>query len=294
MYNKIFVYILYTLCLINSASAQAEILKLTTWNLEWLVSQKDIQNTPIPHNVNLRNTSDFQQLQQYAIKLQSDIVALQEIGSLETLRFVFPANEYLFFISRDPIAQHTALAVRHSVFAHIEQNPDLTELGNINGSHPLRSGLDLTFYTKEKNSLRILVLHLKSGCQDYPLTNKALKPSCQFLKEQLPILQEWIRKRLMEKQAFIILGDFNRVISPNEFFYKSLSEKITSPTFPTAYQANPCWGGSYFIDGFMLDHHTTKWFIPNSLSVLKYKEQGFNQQNQLSDHCPVSIKLSIP
>ncbi|MDI2112325.1 endonuclease/exonuclease/phosphatase family protein [Commensalibacter nepenthis] len=294
MYKKICFCIFYTLLFFTTDAVQAATIKLTTWNIEWLVSEKDIQNTPIPHNVNLRKSDDFGILQRYVIKLHSDIIALQEIGSLETLNSIFPANDYVFFISKDFIAQHTALAVRKNMIEHIEQNTDLTALSTLNESHPLRSGLDVTLYTRGHNSLRILVLHLKSGCQDYPLTHKNLKAACRLLKKQLPILQEWVQKRLEKKQAFIILGDFNRIISPNDFFFQSLSEKMTTPTFPTAYQASPCWGGGYFIDGFILDQNAAQWFIPNSLRVLRYQEQDYAQQNQLSDHCPVSITLSIP
>lgn len=292
MYKKILIYLFYTLFLFISESAHAKNLKLATWNVEWLVSQKDIEVTPIPHDVLLRQPSDFQALLQYNNKLNADIVALQEVGSIETLNSIFPKNQYLFFISNDPIAQHPALAIRKNIFDHIQQNPDLTELSHTAFSRPLRSGLDVTVYTQH-DSIRILVVHLKSGCQDYPLDRQQLKKSCLLLKEQQPILQEWIKKRLEEKQAFIILGDFNRVVSPNEFFFKELSTK-TSLTIPTAYKANPCWNGNYFIDGFLLDPITTQWLIPNSLRVMKYKEQDFDQQNKLSDHCPVSIRLSIP
>lgn len=288
MYKPVFFYALFVL---TSTYAQAKNLKLATWNVEWLVSYKDIQITPIPKDIHLRSPEAFKRLRHYGEKLQADIIALQEVGSIETLSKIFPDNQYLYFITKDPIAQHTALAIRNNVFVKIEQNPDLIELNQANNSRPLRSGLDITLYT-QTNSLRILVIHLKSGYQDYPLDRPKLKQSCTLLKEQQPILKKWIQKRLDENQAFIILGDFNRIISPNDLFFKTLSDK--NLFYPTAYQANPCWEGNYFIDGFIINSKAKTWLQSNSLRVLKYIERGYNEQNQLSDHCPVSVKLSIP
>lgn len=288
MYKHI---LLYTLLFLSNTYANAKTLKLATWNVEWLVSYKDSQAAPIPKDIRLRQPESFNKLHHYGEKLQADIIALQEVGSIETLTQIFPTEQYLYFITQDPIAQHTALAIRNNIFVDIQQNPDLIELNPSKSARPLRSGLDITLYTKE-NSLRILVIHLKSGCQDYPLDRPKLKQSCILLKEQQPILQKWIQKRFDEGQAFIILGDFNRIISPNDLFFQKLSDK--NLFYPTAYQANPCWEGNYFIDGFIIDQKAKMWLQPNSLRVMKYTEQGYDEQNQLSDHCPVSIKLSIP
>ncbi|CAI3936376.1 endonuclease/exonuclease/phosphatase family protein [Commensalibacter papalotli (ex Botero et al. 2024)] len=291
MYKKFLLYVFYTLLLLTTRPGRATILKLATWNVEWLVSQKDTQNFPIPQDVNLRQSADFKMLLHYGGKLQADIIALQEVGSIETLNLIFPKDQYLFYISKDPIAQHTALAVRKNIFKDIKQNSDLTELSRIDRFRPLRSGLDITLYTKQ-SSMRILVIHLKSGCQDYPLDRPKLKPSCILLKDQQPIIQKWIQNRVKEKQAFIIIGDFNRVVSPQDLFFKSLSN--IDLYFPTAYKANPCWEGNYFIDGFIIDPNANKWFLPDSLRVMKYKEQSNDAQNKLSDHCPVSVKLLVP
>lgn len=291
MYKIILFNVFYTLFWLTNVSVQAKTIKLTTWNVEWLVSSKDIINTPIPKDIAIRKTPDFKNLLFYSHKLQADIIAAQEVGSIETLTMIFPTDQYFFFISKDLIAQRTAIVIRKNLFEHIKQNMDLTELSLIHKFRPLRSGLDITIYTKE-NSLRILVVHLKSGCQDYPLDRAKLKQSCLLLKAQLPILKKWVTKRIEEQQAFIVLGDFNRVISPNDSFFTSLSSK--NLFFPTAYKANPCWEGNFFIDGFIIDPKANQWLIQNSLRVMKYTEQGYDAQNKLSDHCPVSVKLSIP
>lgn len=288
MYKHIF---FYALLFLTSTYAQAKTLKLVTWNVEWLVSYEDTKTTPIPKDIHLRQPESFKQLYHYGEKLQADIVALQEVGSIKTLNKIFPTGQYFYFITKDPIAQHTALAIRNNVFFNIQQNPDLIELNQSKNSRPLRSGLDITLHTKE-NSLRILIVHLKSGCQDFPLDRPKLKQSCLLLKEQHLILKNWIGKRLKENQAFIILGDFNRIISSHDLFFNKLSDK--NLFYPTAYQANPCWEGNYFIDGFIMDPKAKMWLQPNSLRVMKYTEQGYDEQNKLSDHCPVSVKLSMP
>lgn len=288
--GKFILSCLITASLLNSPNAKAEILKVATWNVEWLLTQKDLKKTTIPNNVILRNTKDFKRLLTYIHKLNADIIALQEVGSIETLQEIIPKEQYLFFISDDLIAQHTAIAIRKNPNYSIERHVDVSALSHIEHTHILRSGLDITIHTK-KDSLRLLVVHLKSGCQSYLLNSR--KMDCIILKQQIPFLQEWIQARIKEQQAFIILGDFNRNISVNDDFFKSLSP--SSPlTIPTAKFATPCWGGGYFIDGFILDPKASNWIINGSLRVMTYTEKDNDSQKLLSDHCPVSIKIALP
>ncbi|MDI2090581.1 endonuclease/exonuclease/phosphatase family protein [Commensalibacter oyaizuii] len=291
--NKIFLQITLILFYFLTLPVYAQPFKIATWNIEWLLSLQDKQNFKVPSGLALRNAQDFKKLAFYTQKLNADIIALQEIGSLQTLQSIFPNNQYVFFITGDTIAQHTALAVRNNFFDRIQRNSDLTELGHISPPHPLRSGLDITIY-KNNHSFRILVVHLKSGCRDQLLNSK--KTACLILKQQHPILKKWISDRLNEHQAFIIIGDFNRVLSAHDPFFDTLTS--TSPdthlTIPTAGMATPCGDGNYFIDGFILDPQASHWLVPNSLRVMVYKEQGNETPKTLSDHCPVSIQLEIP
>lgn len=282
----IFCFLFLSLC----PSLQAKPIKITTWNIEWLLSSSDIKNYKIPTDVRIRRPEDYIRLNYYINKLNSDIIALQEIGSIDTAKHIFPPNQYYFFISQDKIAQHPFLAIRKTLPFRIKQNSDLVTLSKVNTNHTLRSAIDLTLYHNKAN-LRILVVHLKSRCQDKPLTNS--KSACADLRKQQIVLQQWIIKRNKEKQPFIILGDFNRILSLHDAFFSSLSPSFPI-TIPTTGFASPCWGGNYFIDGFILNQQAGQWFIKRSLKVMVYKEKQFKDQLHLSDHCPVSIELSLP
>lgn len=288
-FNKIILVFYCWFALLTVISLQAKTIQITTWNTEWLLSKSDFAHYKTPTDVQLRNPKDITRLAYYARQLNSDLFALQEVGSIETAQQIIPKDQYRFFTTQDEIPQHPVLAIRKTLPFHMIQNPDLVTLSHAGKTHPLRSGLDLTLYNDHVN-IRILVVHLKAQCQDKPLTS-SLK-ACTSLKQQQLALQHWITARVQEHQPFIILGDFNRILSLHDDFFKELS-KITPLTIPTTQLASPCWGGNYFFDGFVLDTTLNQSIIPNSLKVLVYQEKNYMLQSNLSDHCPVSIKLDL-
>jgi hypothetical protein len=56
--------------------------------------------------------------------------------------------------------------------------------------------------------MRLLTLHLKSGCNRDPLTRH--RDACRKLQAQVPVLESWIDARAAEGVPFAVLGDFNR------------------------------------------------------------------------------------
>lgn len=283
--KKYFLIFLLGFVYCSTFKADARSLKLTSWNIEWLVSSQD--SFSLPEDIVFRQKKDFDRLASYVKQLNADIIGLQEIGSIATLQQLFPADNYQILLTNDSIPQHVGLAIRKGL--HFERHPDLTALNvyRADAHHPLRSGLDITLY-EFKIPLRLLIIHLKSGCQDYPLDKSS--HSCPILKTQLLVVKNWIQERIKNHEAFILMGDFNRVLSQQDPFFKTLSSDI--PLFmPSFGFANPCWRGSFFIDGFLISDQARTFIVPNSLRVMIYKEQDRIQKNLLSDHCPVSIKL---
>ncbi|MUH04893.1 endonuclease/exonuclease/phosphatase family protein [Commensalibacter sp. ESL0392] len=272
-----------------SFTLHARTIKITTWNTEWLLSKSDLDKYEIPSDIQARHSKNFTRLSLYARKLNSDIIALQEVGSVETARRILPEDQYDFYITQDNIAQHPVLAIRKKLSYNIIKNPDLTALSKNDKTHILRSGLDLTLYDHRIN-IRILVVHLKAHCPERSLYSQ--QKACNILNQQKIIIQKWIADRIKDKQAFIILGDFNRIVSFNDEFFQSLSTE-SSLSIPTSQLASPCWGGNYFLDGFILDPILSESIIPNTLKVLVYKEKQYMIHADLSDHCPVSLNLSL-
>jgi endonuclease/exonuclease/phosphatase family metal-dependent hydrolase len=156
---------------------------------------------------------------------------------------------------------------------------------------PLRSGADVTLHLAG-GPLRLLAVHLKTGCWAKSLRSHLR--ACETLKEQLPVLQDWIAARQQERVPFIMLGDFNRRMVADDPFLAAL-ERAAPMLVPTSTQSDPCWGErSEFIDHILLGGRTASWLEPDSLQVMVYREQDPAWKERLSDHCPVSVMLDAP
>lgn len=274
--------------LLNHA-ASAHPLKLSTWNMDWL-TDRPAGDPDFPPDVGRRTSADFSDLARYAAHLNADIIGLQEVDSVTAAHRVFPAGRYRIILSEDAIPQRVGLAVRGGI--QVTENPLYQALAVVSPAihHPLRSGLDLTL-TDGDTVLRVLVVHLKTGCWDAAPTDRG--HSCPILRQQMAVLNDWVLQRRDEGVPFAILGDFNRRLTSADPFMRALD--AASPlTLVTAGKASPCWGGEYFIDHILLGNKARGWLVPNSLRVMTYQGASSARRSSLSDHCPVSVTLSLP
>ncbi|MBE7730943.1 endonuclease/exonuclease/phosphatase family protein [Komagataeibacter sp. FXV3] len=264
-------------------------LKLSTWNLEWLTMRP--QGDPaLPPDVTPRTPAEMDRLAHYASRLAPDIAALEEIDSPQLAARLFPVPRYRIIISDDPVVQKVAVAVRADLV--VMRHADVTALDVYPSTapHHLRAGLDLTI-GQGADSLRVLVVHLKAGCRDSQPA--ARKPACQTLMRQIAIVQDWIMERQDEGEAFVVMGDFNRLLAPDDPAWRALSENGPL-ALATAGRASPCAQGNYFIDHIIAGGPAREWLRPDSLRVMLYRENGHDDTTRLSDHCPVSVRLSLP
>ena len=280
-------FIVLLLCL--AWQARAETLKISTWNLNWLTNRSRA-DTQLPADVHTRAPEDFALLAGYARKLAADIVGFQEVDGPDAAARVFDPQRYSILTIAEPVTQRVGLAVRRDLAVH--RNPDVTALDVEPGARfPLRDGLDATVDLPGGHSVRILVVHLKTGCQTDPLAGST-RAQCILLAQQVPVVASWVGDRAREGVPFLLMGDFNRVLDTPEELGGALTAAAPMLRVTQGY-ADPCWDGDVFIDHIFLGGPARGWLVPGSLRVQMFTETGDQWRARLSDHCPVSVRLSF-
>jgi len=286
------VLILLVIPVVHPGGSGAAELKIATWNLNWLTTRATGpggQSTPgLPANVRPRDSDDFARLRRYALELNADVVALQEVDGREAAARVFPAELYSIHMTRDRVTQRVGFAVRRGL--PYDANPDVSALA-LDPDLRLRGGADITLHAPD-GPLRLLAVHLKQGCQDRNLRKPADR-ACLTLRSQIAPLRDWIAARQREGMPFIVLGDFNRRMDQRDPFLAALRE--TAPLArATEGRSSPCWGAEDFIDHILAGGAATGWMRQDTLRVLTFRETGPEWKDRLSDHCPVSVRFTIP
>ncbi|HUB49475.1 MAG TPA: endonuclease/exonuclease/phosphatase family protein [Acetobacteraceae bacterium] len=267
-------------------TALAAELKIATWNLDWL-TDRPANDPALPSDVHVRGAGDFDRLRYYAAQLNADVIAIQEVDGSAVAARLFPASQYSIHMTHDDVVQRVGIVVRRGLAYAV--NPDVTALDVDPRSH-LRSGADITLHLGGE-SLRILALHLKTGCHDASLT-KHTRRSCAELRAQIRPLQEWIGARRREGVPFLVLGDFNRHMDGKDQLWSAL-RRVAPLVRATEGHTSPCWGGESFIDHIIAGGQARDWMQVSTLKVLTYLESGEVWKDRLSDHCPVSIILQV-
>lgn len=284
-----------------SQSLQAETLKIASWNIAWLGS----------HEYNKRLPTDYDELARYAKILDADVIALQEVESPKWAKKVF-GDEYEYYFSTKDWVQRVGYAVKKSIRYKVQSSEyRALDVGRV------RNGMDLTLSQGEKK-LRLLAVHLKSGCFDKSLEDNDLsamkyaskkeakeKVDCYTLSNQIKPLEAWIDNRAKENIPFVVLGDFNRRFSID--IAKSYSEAqglwqaidddgAEDMWTATLTQDSACWGGYFkdYIDHIILDPKARKRYVKNSFNQLVFDQKFSRKLSQnLSDHCPISIEIEM-
>jgi endonuclease/exonuclease/phosphatase family metal-dependent hydrolase len=268
----------------EAAEIRADELRLATWNLYWLSAE------PASGMVR-RSVDDYAHLREYARQLDADVIALQEVDGPEAAARVFDPVIYAFhFTSDGGNRQKTGFAWKRTL--KVEPQPDLVELA----ISRTRRGADILVHLGGR-SIRLLVVHLKSGCFDDPMGSS--KRACSVLNRQLPVLESWIDARAAESVPFAVLGDFNRRFVDGDTFWPELDDLEPAEADLTAVtqgRTSECWGGRYpvYIDHIVLSRSAGLWLLPGSFRQQLYDPADISRRKVLSDHCPVAVTLRAP
>ncbi|WP_210247117.1 endonuclease/exonuclease/phosphatase family protein [Aliikangiella marina] len=293
--------LLILLALVFPFSAHADTLKVTAWNIEWLGS----------HERNIRNEADYKELARYAKQLNADVIALQEVDGADYAKKVF-GDEYDYYFSTKDWVQRVGVAVRKSAGYDVKSiEYKALDVGRV------RHGMDIIM-TKGDKQLRLLAVHLKSGCFDLPLDSKSIaampaeddrqerrKIACDILGKQIEPLESWIDARASEGIPFMVLGDFNRRFvkdiankQPEDAgLWQAIDDEGNEALWsPTLEKESACWGGYYkdYIDHIVMDVNARAKYVEDSFEQLVFEPEYTKEiSSKLSDHCPISVKLTL-
>jgi len=295
-----------------AAGAVPAELKIATWNLEWFMTPETLRAlTPacspagalrdgarrgIPCDVAhelARSDEDIAAMRRHAHSLGADVVALQEVDGADAARLLFP--DYDFCFSGRVAVQNNGFAIRHGLpFACA---PDLAGLSM---NDDVRRGVELRLFPGTTQEMRLLSVHLKSGCAREPLDST--KPSCAELARQAPELERWIDAQATEHRSFGVLGDFNRDLR-REPAGESLWADLDDADPPGADLVNTAEGQGFencmpsqtfsgYIDYILLGRRMAQGLVKNSFGRALFRPKDALRR-KLSDHCPVFIRLRV-
>ncbi len=263
-------------------------LTIATWNMEHLGEANGSGCEP-------RTDGDYQAMGAFVAAIDADVIAFQEVESVAAAARVFDPARYEivieertgsgnraecrdrpgYFLNR----QATGFAIRRGI--RFERLPDLAQLQV--GSADLRSGVDIIIRPEHGQPIRLLSVHLKSGCPAGATSN-----DCPTLFNQVPVLEQWIDARAAAGERFAILGDFNRrlglegdVVWADWDDAKPPNLDLSLAAGAAAATCNPRFPA--FIDHIVLDHGAAE-------TAVGFHEWTYSGR-ALSDHCPVSVTI---
>lgn len=299
-------------------------LTLMTWNLEWLVApeadralrsqcrprqprsdERALPCTPGRQPTPQRASSDYQALARTARHLlvheQVDVVALQEVDGPQAARTVFRQGWAIDCFVQRAHPQKVGFAIRQGI--DYRCNGDLRSL-DIDGSS--RGGADITLFPGTSREVRLLAVHLKSGCFDGRLDRRA--EPCRRLRSQVPLLEAWVDARVREGVAFAVLGDFNRQLERDAHYPAGPDEQAPLNLMAALNDDNPrgaaltrategqryvpCSAGErhrHYIDDVLISQKLL--MRASSTRFIRSAYAAADLPHQLSDHCPLGIRL---
>jgi len=255
-------------------------LEVMTWNMEWFPKAKDSTITAV---------AEIMQ------KVNADVYAVQEIGSLEafaTMMALLP--EYDFQVTRQSSFFDQAILYKRDVLAFVGREEPFSHADyNFAGRPPLR--LDFVWDVNgQKEPVSIIDLHLK--CCGNGLERR--KKSMEELHEYLSLGMEF------GEENIIVLGDWNDQLDdvgvmqsftaflddPEHFRYAT--DRIAGDVAQASYPTWPSFLDHIMIGKGFFDEFENQSTI-QTLPVADWLGSWENYELIISDHRPVLMQLNM-
>ena len=124
----------------------------------------------LPPDAHPKRPEDIVTLAGYAARLDADVIAIQEVDGREIAARIFPPDRYSIHMTSDHVVQRVGLVVRRGL--HYDVNPDVTAL--VRRAAWVGPSAQRRRYhaASAGRPLRILAVHLKTGCERDRLTHE--------------------------------------------------------------------------------------------------------------------------
>ncbi len=219
----------------------------------------------------------------YARELDADVIALQEVDGVRAARQLFPRHSFCF--SKRSAVQNLGFAVRSGI-PHA-CGADLTSLSL---GDTVRRGVELRLFPGSAREMRLLSVHLKSGCSRDPLDSS--RESCGQLARQVPELKRWMDMQSAAGLPFAVLGDFNRDLLRSGGGLWPEAGLVNTAEGQSFQNCMPSQTFSGYIDYILLSRDAARGLVAHSFGRNLYRPADAARR-KLSDHCPLFIRLRL-
>lgn len=302
--QSLFNHTLILLFVFYSALTHAS-LTLATWNMEWLSEKGDMIQSK-------REDQDYLMMNTINSVLDADLLAFQEVDSIEALSRVVNPDLYDYYFSDRAerlgfsrrSQQYTGWAVKKNLDVIDRQDYQPLGLPTFLSAGDLRYGAYIEVKRDGLPPLHLLSIHLKSGCFETPVRRNN---SCKKLDHQIEALIIWIQTRIRLGQEFVIAGDFNHYLNEsNEWVWDKLEKEIGQGNLVKLTENTPAkckarkfnyrtkrW--EHVVYSKLIDHIIASKGALSSMSIPQAKQYQFSYHAvatyRLSDHCPIIVNL---
>ena len=282
-------------------------MRLCSFNVKNLFVAGDAGIAQSHYGARPKRQAEIRALARALSRVDADLVAFQEVGSLAALGSVndllshpypylgvVPGNSrrgiHLGFASRLPmtLTSHADRCLFDTDQQVIEDYPDAASV-TTGLTCPLGLQRDLLRCDVQVDGERLSVftVHLKSPNQ--PRWSRLRADELRQAESRLIARIVTESQQQDEQTAIVMLGDFNDLWPSAALLPLDQAGLVRVGFSPAADQLRSFWPRAITIDHILVNAAAAQWLVPDSAMI--HDAKSFRRG---SDHCPVSVDLQVP